>query len=69
VILAADCTAKSVERGAASRQARSTACQFHAGAANHLTAVLNAIPKSSAASCRDTPDATASITRPRKSAE
>jgi hypothetical protein len=36
---------------------------------HHLTAVLIAIPKSSAASCRDTPDATASITRLRKSAE
>jgi hypothetical protein len=34
-----------------------------------LTAVLTAIPKSSAASCRDTPDATASITRLRISAE
>jgi hypothetical protein len=36
---------------------------------HHLTAVLTAIPKSSAASCRDIPDATASITRSRKSAE
>jgi hypothetical protein len=55
--------------GAVSRQTCSTACQFRATAANHLTAVHNAIPKSSAASCRDTPDATASIIRPRKSAE
>jgi hypothetical protein len=36
---------------------------------HHLTAVLTAIPKSSAASCRDVPHATASITRLRKSAE
>jgi hypothetical protein len=34
-----------------------------------VTAVLTAIPKSSATSCRDAPDATASITRLRKSAE
>ena len=34
-----------------------------------LTAVLTAIPKSSATSCRDAPDATASITCLRKSAE
>jgi hypothetical protein len=35
---------------------------------HHLTAVLTAIPKSSAASCRDVPHATISITRLRKSA-
>jgi len=57
--------------GEAHQEAQLFQSQVGAGkvAAPVARAVLTAIPKSSAASCRVVPDATASITRLRKSAE